>query len=185
VTQEGERMTDTILYHDDTLLEQPLPPRRRGKLVTRSGAAFAALAIAALGFVAGVQVQKTHGETAGNGRPDFAGALPGGGQTQADDATVGEVSSVDAKAFYVEDANGNTIRVRTDKDAKVSRNAVADADAIHPGDAVVVQGRTASNGTVVATSVIATASNAEGGAGLLGFGSGGGGPSASAPRGDG
>ena len=67
---------------------------------------------------------------------------------------------MDGSTFYVEDSSGNTVRVRAGSKAKVSRNAVADAGAIHPGDTVVVTGRTADSGTVVATSVVATASNA-------------------------
>jgi hypothetical protein len=90
-----------------------------------------------------------------------AGGAPQGGlYSQASGATTGEVASVDGSTFYVEDAGGNTIRVKAGEKAKVSRNAVADAEEIHPGDTVVVTGRTASSGTVVATAVVATASNA-------------------------
>lgn len=159
-------MTD----EDDDLLAEPLPVRRRSRLVTGAGAAFAAVAIGALGFLGGVHVQKAQGDSAtpGGGR---MGAFPGGGagglgapqggqDSQASGATTGEVASVDGSTFYVEDASGNTIRVKTGEQAKVSRHAVADAEEIHPGDTVVVTGRTASSGTVVATSVVATASNA-------------------------
>lgn len=144
---------------DEDLLSQPLPVRTRGRLVTGVGAAFAAVTIGALGFLGGVHVQKAQGEAT-----PTRGVLPGGGfggaQAQQADATTGEVSSVDGSTFYVRDASGNTVRVRAGEQTKVSRNAVADAEAIHPGDTVVVTGRTASSGTVVATSVVATASNA-------------------------
>lgn len=178
---------------DEALLEQPLPARRRGKALTRAGTVLAAVLIAALGFLGGVQAQKTQDDSAGTGAPGGfpggrlpvgAGGAPTGGDAQGSGATVGEVSSVDGSTFYVEDASGNTIRVRAGKKAKVSRNAVADADEIHPGDTVVVQGRTASSGTVVAATVVATASNAESGAGLLGFG-GAGGARGSTPSTDG
>ena len=151
---------------DEDVLSEPLPVRTRTRLVTGAGAALMAVTIGALGFLGGVHVQKAQGDAATPGR--LAGGFPGGaggfggggqGQTQAD-ATAGEVSSVDGSTFYVEDASGNTIRVRAGEKAKVSRNAVTDAEAIHPGDTVVVTGRTASSGTVVATSVVATASNA-------------------------
>ena len=122
-----------------------------------------------------------------------AGQLPGGGQAPSgtqpdgpggDGATVGEVASVDGSTIYVEDSSGNTVRVRAGKKADISRNAVADADAIHPGDTVIVQGRTADSGTVVATSVVATASNVDSAAGLLGFGGARGGtPPSGAPGG--
>jgi len=151
---------------DDDLLAAPLPTRTRGRLVTGAGAALLTVLIAALGFLGGVHVQKAQGDSAAPGRGAFAGLGAGGfqagggqGQTQSD-ATTGEVASVDGSTFYVQDASGNTIRVRAGEQAKVSRNAVADAEEIHPGDTVVVTGRTASSGTVVATSVVATASNA-------------------------
>lgn len=145
---------------DDDLLSEPLPVRTRGRLMTGAGAAFAAVTIGALGFLGGVHVQKAQGEAT-----PARGAFPGGGgfagaQAPQADATTGEVSSVDGSTFYVQDAGGNTIRVRAGEQAKVSRNAVTDAEAIHPGDTVVVTGRAASSGTVVATSVVATASNA-------------------------
>ena len=119
------------------------------------------MAIGALGFLGGVHVQKASGDAAPPAR--MGGAFPGAAavqQQQQADGLAGEVSSVDGSTFYVEDASGNTVRVRAGSKAKVSRNAVADAGEIHPGDTVVVTGRTASSGTVVATSVVATASNA-------------------------
>lgn len=152
---------------DDDLLSQPLPVRQRSRLVTGAGAAFAAVAIGALGFLGGVHVQKAQGDSAAPGGArlgalggGFAPGGPQGGQDAQSAATTGEVASVDGSTFYVEDASGNTIRVRAGEKAKVSRNAAADAEEIHPGDTVVVTGRTASSGTVVATSVVATASNA-------------------------
>ena len=156
-------MTD----EDDKLLSAPLPGRARTRVVTGAGVAFAAVTIGALGFLGGVHVQKAQGDPAAPGGGRFAGMFPGagagGGQGQGTaqaNATTGEVASVDGSTFYVQDASGNTIRVRAGEQAKVSRNAVADAEEIHPGDTVVVTGRTASSGTVVATSVVATASNA-------------------------
>src|SRR3954454_18241753 len=44
----------------------------------------------------------------------------------------------------------------------VTRTAKAKASEIHPGDTVIVQGETASSGTVVASTIRATASNAGG-----------------------
>lgn len=156
-----------MTHEDEHVLSEPLPVRQRGRLVTGAGAACAAVAIGALGFLGGVHVQKAQGDSATPGGGRFAGMFPGagaggpgaGGQ-QEPGATTGEVSSVDGSTFYVKDASGNTIRVRAGEQAKVSRNAVTDAEEIHPGDTVVVTGRTASSGTVVATSVVATASNA-------------------------
>ncbi|MDA0171685.1 hypothetical protein OJ998_21475 [Solirubrobacter taibaiensis] len=148
---------------DEDLLSTPLPTRPRGRVLTGAGALFGAVAIGALGFLGGVHVQKASGDAATPARMfSGGGAGFGGGAQQEQQAggTTGEVSSVDGSTFYVEDASGNTVRVRAGSKAKVSRNAVADAGEIHPGDTVVVTGRTADSGTVVAASVVATASNA-------------------------
>ena len=101
-----------------------------------------------------------------------AGAAGGAGAGAAGGATVGQVSSVDGKTLYVDDASGNTVRVRLAKGGSVTRTAKADPTAIHPGDTVIVQGETASSGTVVASTIRATASNAAGGGGFGGFGGG-------------
>jgi hypothetical protein len=93
-----------------------------------------------------------------------AGAGAGAGQAQGGGATVGSVSSVDGKTLYVDDSSGNTVRVRVAKGGTVTRTAKSDAAAIHPGDTVIVQGETASSGTVVASTIRATASDAAGAA---------------------
>ncbi len=157
--------------------------------MTPAGVAAVAVAIAAAGFFGGVQVQKSRGDSGGSVRRDVrgsargrlrparargqagAGATPGaGGQGQAGGgATVGQVASIDGSTLYVDDSSGTTIKVRLAKGGSVTRTAKAKATAIHPGDTVIVQGETASSGTVVASTIRATASNA-GAAALGGFG---------------
>jgi hypothetical protein len=156
----------------DTIdLEEELPRRERRRLVTPAGIIAAGVAIAALGFFGGVQVQKSRGSStpaAGRVAGGFPGARTGGtagGGQQQTDATVGQVSSVDGKTIYVDDSSGNTVRIRLGKGGKVTRTAVSGVSAIHPGDTVIVQGETASSGTVVASSIRATASNAGAGFG--------------------
>jgi hypothetical protein len=168
--------------------DQSLPPRPRRRSLTPAGAVLGAVALAAAGFAGGVQVQKSRadGSTPATGR--FAGfgqrGVTGAGQQQAAaggrqvDATIGQVASVHGQTFYVSDQSGNKIKVKTNKQSKVTRSAVSDADAIHPGDTVIVQGSTAASGTVTASSVVATASNASGGFGGLFGGGGTGGPPA-------
>jgi hypothetical protein len=160
-------ITDTID------LEEELPRRERRRLVTPVGIVAGVVAVAALGFFGGVQVQKSRGSstpTAARGAGAFPGARTGGtagggaGQQQTD-ATVGQVSSVDGKTIYVDDSTGNTLRIRLGKGGKVTRTAVSGVSAIHPGDTVVVEGEAASSGTVVASSIRATASNADAGFG--------------------
>jgi hypothetical protein len=181
--------------------QEPLPPRPRRRMMTPLGWVAGAVLIAAVGFVGGVKVEKSRADSSsgsgGNPAAAFArfgtgtpggttGGAPGAGGAGA---TIGSVSSVDGSSFYVAGQSGNKVRVKTDKNSKVTRSAVAHAGDIHPGDTVIVQGHTASSGTVVASTVVATASNATSGLGAFfrggGGGFGGGAPRASATQGDG
>ena len=158
-------------------MNEELPRRPRRKLVTPLTATLAAVLIAALGFIGGVQVQKSSADAPSGGGGGFArggagagGFSPTGGSS---DATVGTVANIDGKTLYVTDSSGATIRVKTTSNSKIARTAVAKVGAVHPGDTVIVQGTKASSGTVKASSVTATAKNAS--SGLAGrFGSGGG-----------
>jgi hypothetical protein len=184
----------------DTMdLEAELPRRERRRLVTPVGVVAGAAAIAALGFFGGVQAQQSRGSSApaagrvaggfpgaAGGRPGAgggagAGGAAGAGQQQAG-ATVGQVSSLDGTTIYVDDSSGNTVKIRLGKGGKVTRTAVSGVRAIHPGDSVVVQGEAASSGTVVASSIRATASNADAG---FGGGFGGAAPGATGAPGGG
>jgi hypothetical protein len=180
-----------------TTVTDELPRRPRRKLVTPLTALLTAVLLAACGFIGGVQVQKHHGSSgagAANGfaaaRAQFGGGTArggaaggtGGGATGGggfggggeSNATVGSVANVSGKSFYVTDSSGNTVKVKTNDQSKVTRTAVSDAGDIHPGDTVIVQGTKSSSGTVTATSVTATAKNATSGiAGLFGGGRGG------------
>ena len=145
----------------DTIdLEEELPRRERRRLVTPVGVVAVAVAIAALGFFGGVQVQKSRGGTARRrrarppggfagargrlrrrgraARPARRGAGDGGGRRRGRGrrraararqagATVGQVSSVDGKTLYVDDASGNTVKVRLAKGGTVTRTAKAAA----------------------------------------------------------
>jgi len=170
-----------------TTEEMELPRRPRRRLLTPLTGVLAAVLIAALGFIGGVQVQKHQGG-ASSGRAGFAaaagfgGASSGGGGRAAGDpagggrfagggfggsggggggggATIGSVANVDGTSLYVTETSGTTVRVKTDASTKVTRTATAGAGDIHPGDTVVVQG-SSSGGSVAATAITATAKNA-------------------------
>ncbi|WP_051324572.1 hypothetical protein [Candidatus Solirubrobacter pratensis] len=172
-----------------TTAELELPRRPRRKLVTPLTASLTAVLLAALGFIGGVQMQKSSGSTPSTGGAaagGFArgggaggggaaggraggGAGFGGGGAGGADATTGSVANVDGKTLYVTDSSGNTIRVKTTGSSKVTRTATSKATDVHPGDTVIVQGTKSSSGTVTATSITATAKNATSGlAGLFG-----------------
>jgi hypothetical protein len=145
-----------------------------------------AFAIAAVGFVGGVLVEKgqTGSSTAsgalpagltssGGGPPGLASAQAGAG------TTFGTVANVSGRTLYVTDGQGNTIKVLTTKGSTVTRSADSKVGDIHPGDSVVIQGQKRRSGTVKAQSIRASAAGSGGGVAL----GGGGGPQISGPGG--
>lgn len=155
--------------------QESLPRRPRRRLVTPVGIALIAVALAAAGFVGGVEVQKAQGGTGagsqartafagGAGAQGRSGGAPGGAfggsSGGSGGPTIGTVSSTKGRTLYVEDSNGTTVKVKLGGQAKITRSAKAKAGAIHPGDTVVIQGTKNSRGTVTAASVSATSSNA-------------------------
>ena len=179
--------------------DAPRPARAaRRRLVTPWTAGLCGLLLATAGFIAGVQVQKGQaGETAatangrGPGAPTRA-AFAGGAAAGGDAPTIGSVANKRGSTLYVQDADGTTVRVKTNAQSKVTRTATASVRGIYPGDTVVVQGTKDADGTLVATEITATSKSAAaaGGGGLRrAFGGGarpgGGAPSAGrAPQGD-
>jgi hypothetical protein len=177
---------DTIetTYEDDGL---PLPPRPRRRLATPVTAGLAAVVVAALGFVGGVEVQRGQqtpaASTAGatqagafgfGARQGAAGGAGATGQAPAG-LTIGTIASKRGKVLYVTDSNGKLVKVDTNASSKLTRTAATSGRGLYPGDTVVIQGKTAGNGTITATSVRATAKSAASAGGPGGFGGGGGG----------
>jgi hypothetical protein len=195
---DHETMPDYDLDDDWEADEEPLPKRPRRRLVTPISATLAGALVGALGFIGGVEVQKSQdsGSSSGNGAaaafasaggggaarggfgrgggagPQGAGG-PGGAQSNA---TVGSVANKKGSTLYVKDSDGNLVRVKTTSHSKINRTASTTAGAIHPGDTVIVQGSKSSSGTITATQIQATSSSATSGlAGLFGGGGFGGG----------
>jgi hypothetical protein len=185
--------TDDARTDDDwePAIDDDLPPARsRRKLVTPLTVGLCGVLIAAAGFIAGVQVQKgsqsdnASGSGAGAGglRAGFGGAGGGGAAgaggaagtgAQAQNApTFGTVANKKGATLYVKDADGTTVRVKTNAQSKVTRNAAASAKGIYPGDTVVVQGTKDKSGNLVATQISATSKTAaaSGGGGFAGGG---------------
>jgi hypothetical protein len=174
-----------------------LPVRPRRRLLTPVSGVLVAILLIAGGFIGGVQVQKHQGASSpagGAARNGFAAAFAGragagaGGAAGAAGgagagaggagagaggagATVGTVANVKGSTLYVTSGDGTTIKVKTNSNSKVTRNASSSPGNVHPGDSVVVQGSTASSGTVTASSITATA---KGVSAFGGFGGGGG-----------
>jgi hypothetical protein len=176
---------DMGFYDDEPQPDDTLPARPRRKLLTPVSGGLLAIVLVAGGFIGGVQVQKHQGGDTGggarNGLPAaFAarlaaggGAAPGGtagsGATGgagtgtarsgagAGGATAGTVANIKGSTLYVTSADGTTVKVKTNDNSKVTRNAAGSVAGVHPGDSVVIQGSTASSGTITASSITATA----------------------------
>ena len=71
-------------------------------------------------------------------------------------AATGTISVVDGNTLYVLTATGSLVKVTLGPSTTITRNADSSAIDLRPGDTVVVQGTTAANGDVAATSVAAT-----------------------------
>ena len=166
---------------------EPLPARRRRAGVTPAIIALAAILVAVLGFIGGVQVQKARGdENSGRsssvpaGFPRATGGAGGGQGGASSDTTTGTVKSKRGSSLYVETQDGTTVRVTTDDNTNVVRTAKGTTNSVHPGDTVVIQGST-KDGSVKAADVRATADGVSAGGFPGGFGGGGSGAPGAAP----
>jgi hypothetical protein len=70
--------------------------------------------------------------------------------------------------LWVTTSTGSLVKVKLTNATTVTRNAASTKQALRPGDTVVVQGATAKNGTVSASSVSATAKGVSSGGGFGG-----------------
>jgi hypothetical protein len=142
-----------------------IPVRPRARAVTPLRVLAAGVLLLAVGFIGGVEVQKRSSPSTPAAARGFAGRFTGGGGAgpASGNATVGQVANVHGRTLYVTGSDGATVKVRTSAETKVTRSAVSHVRSIHPGDTVVVQGAAKGDGTVRASRVTATASNAGGG----------------------
>jgi hypothetical protein len=150
-----------------------VPVGKKARRLTPFTGGLLALAIAAVGFVGGVLVEKGHtGSSAAGGLP--TGLTAGGGPAGLLSAqggagagtTFGTVANVSGRTLYVTDAQGNTVKVLTTKGSTVTRSADSKLSDVHPGDSVVIQGQTRKSGTVKAQSIRASQAGSGAGAAL-------------------
>jgi hypothetical protein len=149
-------------------------PAKGIRLRVPVAALITALLVAA-GFWGGAIAEKSHGSSTSNaasalagrfragggaaggggfGGGGFAGGAGGGAGTTS--AATGTLSVIDGNTLYVLTSTGSLVKVSLGQSTAVTRNAKAAADALRPGDSVVIQGAAAKNGDVTATSVAAT-----------------------------
>jgi hypothetical protein len=155
-------------------------PRRTGGIrLAIPIAALIAVLLVAGGFWGGAALEKSHGGGSGSGLASLAsrfrtarggtsttggtgatgatGFAGFGGTGASTSAASGTISVVDGDTLYVLTSTGSLVKVTLTKSTTITRNADAAADDLRPGDTITVQGATASNGDVSATSVSTTA----------------------------
>jgi hypothetical protein len=125
--------------------------------------------IALGGIWGGAALQRSHGTSSGTSAAASSlaslfrgrGASGTGGATGASGfaaaAATGTVTEVSGSTLYVTNASGALVKVTVGPSATVNRNAKSSLGSLQVGDTVVVEGSKASNGSVTATSVSATA----------------------------
>ncbi len=166
------QLGDDAFAHDDDDWDV-VPPPRRTPWLTRL-LAVGAVALAA--FAGGILAQKQWGKgttSSATGSSAFASAraarlaggapptsTPGGatnaGANPSDFAsrgTFGQVTYIKGTTLYVTTNDGNVVQVKTGKASTVTKTVKTTVNGINPGDSVVVQGTTGSDGSVTATSV--------------------------------
>jgi len=96
----------------------------------------------------------------GSGSPTTRSGFPG-----VTGAATGTVTEIKGSTLYVTNSSGSLVEVTLTPSTTVTRDAKTSVSGLTPGDTVVVQGTTAKNGTVTASSVSATAQGVTGGFG--------------------
>jgi hypothetical protein len=154
----------------DGFEDEALPGRPRRQVLTWWSAGLFALILGAVGFYAGVRVEKgqlSSSSSAGafsaaatgtrtaartGAGAGFRGVFGAAGAGAAG-GTFGTVSSISGNSLFVTDTSGNTVKVTLSSVTKVTKNVGVGKKAVRPGDLVVVSGAKGSNGTVSAATV--------------------------------
>jgi hypothetical protein len=115
--------------------------------------------IGVAGIYGGAELEKRHGTTASGSTPTGAsraagGFTPPGGSTAR--GTSGTVTEVTPKLLYLTTSAGTLVKVKLTAKTTFTRTAAKATGGLAIGDTATVIGATA-NGTVTASSVIATA----------------------------
>lgn len=153
-------------------------------LATRFGGAGAGTGASGTG--ASSRASGASGASAASGASGASGASrgaggAGGGFTGLGRAgangSVGTVSAVSGKTLYLSEFSGNTVKVTLSSATTITKSVGVGASSVRPGDIVVVQGLTGSNGTITASAVndsgVRAASGSSGGSGSSGSSGGG------------
>ena len=136
------------------------------------------LLIAGGGIWGGAALQRSQGSNSGSsalsalasrfgapGRTGSGSSTTRSGFPGVTGAATGTVTEIKGSTLYVTNSSGNLVEVTLTPSTTVTRDAKTSDSGLTPGDTVVVQGTTAKNGTVTASSVSATAQGVTGGFG--------------------
>ena len=187
-TQSPDLVPITDIEADPALVGE----LQRRRAITPLTRALLVLVIAGGAFLGGVLVERSQAKTTSSsalptGVPANIAALFGGARTSttvagasgatgatAASTTFGTVKLVDGNNVYVSDAQGNVVKVATNATTKITVSQPAAIAKLKPSTTVIVQGTTAADGTVTATSISqSTAGGGLGGGRLPSFGGGG------------
>ena len=176
----GERLTIGDLPDDEPAdpfaddLDAQLAARAPGRWFNRATLVLAGLALLAVGFLGGAQVQKHFGAVpAGATQGQQGGAFVGdgafgaggvggaggrnqsgnGGQTATASTRTGTVKLVDGNTVYIQTSDGQTVIVHTNGSTSVQLTQAGSLADLTPGTQVSVEGTTGSDGSVTATKV--------------------------------
>ena len=186
----GTQQLPTQFDDYDDGFADTLPVRPRARYLTPVTALLMALILGGVGFYVGIRVEKSQttssaagGRASAFARAFGAGASAGAGAGKtgsggagasaaglagrfaaafggAGGATAGSVTEVDGNTIYVQEAGGNTVKVKLTSATKLTKSEPVSRKKIFPGDQVVVSCSTAAKGTVDATSVSDSGSSA-------------------------
>ncbi len=174
-------------YDPEDDLALPAHRRRLGTLT----AVLVLLLVAGLGVYGGVRLQKSRGGSSNTSASSIASALAsrfgaargsggaatrgagasgtggfggfGGGGGGLGGATTGTVKLVDGNTIYLSQTDGSIVKVTTTPSGTtVTKTVPSSVSAIQPGETLVVQGSTGSDGTVTATRVTDAGAGATG-----------------------
>jgi hypothetical protein len=168
---------------------------RRTRITTPVTRALLAIIVVAGAFLAGAIVERSQphttsssaqsilsqiraaGGAGASGAAGATGARAGNPFAGAGGATVGTVKLVDGTNVYVQDAQGNTVKVTTSPGTQITVGKAGTVSQLTPGSTVIIQGTQNAAGTSLAATSIAPST------GIGGRGAGSGGAAATAGAG--
>jgi Domain of unknown function (DUF5666) len=172
----------------DEVDEWPARGPKKGFRITWPVAALLVLVVAAAGIWGGAYMQRHHSSSTaasslfGSFRRGASGGTGGTGGTggfggaaaaaAASNLAAGTVTDIIGNKLYVTNSSGNLVEVTIGSSTTINRNAKSSLAALKPGDTVTVQGTKSANGSLVASTVSATAAGVT--SGFAGFGGAGG-----------